>query len=95
MAAISRSMWRGARGYFYTSGPTGEVEVDTFTCQHCNRVVFCCDRVTKKPLRAEDCGGICNNCKGNICPRCVNLGVCIPLERALQRMETRREYENL
>lgn len=89
-------IWRGPRGYFATEGPTGKIETDTFTCQHCNQIVFCCDRITKKPLPPDQCGGICNNCRGNICPRCVNRGACMPLERAIEQMEERgrraREY---
>lgn len=94
MTNVSSALWRGARGYFVTEGPTGKIEVDTFACQHCGKQTFCCDPITKKPKKAEDCGGICNNCKGNICPKCVNNGRCIPLERAIQMMEERgRRYQ--
>lgn len=86
--AVSSTMWRGPRAQFESSGPNGTVTVETFTCQHaCGKVVFCCDPITKKPLRAEDCGGICNICHKNICPDCVTRDVCVPLNDALAVIE--------
>jgi hypothetical protein len=89
MPNISSTLWRGPRSHFETFGEKGSIAVDLFRCQHCGRQVFCCDPVTKRPKRAEDCGGVCNNCGQNICPACVNLGTCTPLEEAMRRQEER------
>lgn len=57
------------------------VEQDTYTCSHCNKVVF-----VKPKERPEDLGGLCKVCMGLICPHCVGKG-CDPLEKKIERME--------
>jgi hypothetical protein len=62
-------------------------EADTFTCGHCQHVVFV------KPLcDPADMGGRCTCCDKLICRHCVGKG-CDPMEAKLLRMEARRSYE--
>jgi len=67
--------------------PKGEAyqqEWDTFTCGHCCQVVF-----VKPQQRPEDLGGFCTCCTKLICSACVGKG-CDPLEKKLERWESRR-----
>jgi hypothetical protein len=74
-------------GYLIGHGPDGLVEErDSFTCSHCNRVVW----VGVKE-RAADIGGFCKCCTGLICGPCVDAGTCTPLEKQLQAMERRAD----
>jgi len=84
-------------GYFVCVDPAprqgqqATVEYDTFSCQHCNRIV----RV--KPLSPpEDMGGRCMNCGeglgGLICKECVAKGNCVPLEKAIEAMEAKGRF---
>ena len=59
-------------------------ECDTFTCKHCNRVVF-----VRPRERPEDLGGMCKQCMGLICPHCLSAGNCSPLEKRLAEQEAR------
>lgn len=61
-------------------------ECDTFSCKHCNRVVF----VNSREM-AADIGGFCKCCTGLICGPCVDAGTCTPLEKRLQEMERRAD----
>lgn len=84
-------------GYFESTGPSGKldrfvtIESDTFTCQHCGKVVF-----VKPMCDPADAGGLCKTCNSLICPQCVARGVCDPLEEKLKREEAsyhaRRSY---
>lgn len=72
-------------------GAPATIERDTFTCQHCNRIV----RV--EPMCApEDVGGRCRNCGdglgGLICKKCAARGDCVPLEKAIAAMEDRGRF---
>ena len=60
------------------------VEVDTFSCAHCNKVVFV-------PPKADPSlvGGFCMMCMKHICGPCTDDGRCIPLERRLEQNEAR------
>ena len=62
----------------------GRHECDTFTCFHCNKVV----KVQPK-CNPDDLGGMCRLCMRMICPSCVDVGVCDPIEKKLERMEAR------
>ena len=62
-------------------------EADTFTCQHCQCVVF-----VKPMCDPADMGGRCTCCDKLICKNCVGKG-CDPVEEKLQRLEARRYYE--
>ena len=59
-------------------------EVDTFTCKHCQHIVHV-------PVRADPAtmGGLCRQCMGLICPRCVDKQTCTPWEQSMARMEAR------
>lgn len=55
-------------------------ERDTFTCPHCNGVVFV------EPFSAPtEAGGWCGCCAKPICNRCADLGVCVPFEKMLDK----------
>ena len=79
-------------GYAYTFDVSGNrQEADTFTCYHCNRIV-----VVKPKCDPYDLGGMCRLCEKMICPACVDLGKCDPMEKKLERAESayhaRRSY---
>jgi hypothetical protein len=84
---------RNPGGYSIRVDPGAETrqgrrrEWDTFTCQHCNKVVF-----VKPMCDPASMGGRCNCCDGLICPSCVGKG-CDPLEKKLERLEARKSYE--
>ena len=72
-------------GYAISFGLWGDKhECDTFTCHHCNSVVH-----VKPKCNPDDLGGMCRLCMKMICPRCVDLGICDPIEKKLERMEAR------
>jgi hypothetical protein len=62
-------------------------EKDSFTCFHCGTVHF-----VKPFQKPEEYGGICFVCKQLVCPGCVKLGKCDPLERKLARYENRLKF---
>jgi len=61
-------------------------ECDSFTCRHCQQVVF-----VRGKERPDDVGGFCRVCTSLICPRCVNharVGItCDVIEKKLDRSE--------
>ena len=57
------------------------VEMDTFTCAHCNRITH-----VKARRRPEDIGGLCKQCMGLICPACVG-EPCVPFLKRLEAWE--------
>jgi hypothetical protein len=65
-------------------------ECDTFTCSHCNRVIF-----IKPRMDAADMGGFCTLCTKHICKLCAGSGErgddgkCIPFEKKMEAMERR------
>lgn len=75
---------RNPGGYYICTPADGSsaVEIDTFTCRHCNGVVF-----VKPKQNPDEIGGYCRRCAGMICPRCVARDVCDPSEAKLQRLE--------
>lgn len=73
-------------GYLVGQGDGVKIEQDTFTCAHCNRVVF-----VKPQSDPADLGGLCKQCMGLICPSCVGRG-CDPLEKKLERAEARDRF---
>lgn len=80
------------QGYATITDPENPtIEIDTFTCAHCNRI-----KHVKPKERPEDLGGLCKVCMGLICGSCVETGKCDPFEEKLKRMEDRdrtlREY---
>ncbi len=57
-------------------------ECDTFTCGHCQYVVFV--PVRQNP---EDIGGLCKQCMVLICPKCVDRMVCVTWEQMIAMQE--------
>lgn len=72
-------------------GLPSQVQIDTFTCAHCNCVV-------QVPPRQDPAkiGGFCYGCTKLVCERCVATGKCDPIEKKLERAEAsyhaRRSY---
>jgi hypothetical protein len=60
----------------------GSRRYETYTCAHCNRVVF-----VKHKMRPEDMGGLCKICMDLTCPQCHALGACTPFEKKLELQE--------
>lgn len=79
---------RNPGGVLIGFGDAGVVEVDTFTCGHCQYV-------TQVPVRADPAslGGHCRSCDKLICTRCANVmsagGNCVPWEKQMIAMENR------
>lgn len=74
------------QGYAIAVDPSGKsvLECDTFTCNHCNSIVFMKDAKTDP----DSVGGFCRLCMKNICKHCLDK-TCIPFERKLLAMEAR------
>lgn len=70
-------------GYTFETDLDGHVsEGESYTCKHCNKVVFV------KPFeRPEDIGGRCTCCNGLMCLECTGKQRCDPLEAKLERWE--------
>jgi hypothetical protein len=80
---------RRPQGYAVTVDPDGPtVEEDTFTCKHCNSIVF-----VKPGAPASACGGWCGRCAANICGPCADemsrTLKCRPFEKWLDKVEAR------
>jgi hypothetical protein len=71
------------QGYAVWTGPGGLTEKSTFTCCHCNSIVF-----LKAKAPAEECGGFCRLCMKPICSKCCDKA-CVPFEKRLEQMESR------
>lgn len=87
----------GGYGQLICDGPAGardrhgrlvQEEHDTFTCNHCNDLVF-----VNAGERAADIGGFCRSCASNICGPCVDADRCRPVEKLLEAIERRLERE--
>ena len=71
------------KGYAVLSDPdVGTVEHDTFTCKHCQRIVEVPHKGTP-----DQVGGICYQCWGLVCPKCLSDPVCKPFEQKCREME--------
>jgi hypothetical protein len=76
---------RNPQGYALWTDPSGVAqERDTFTCAHCNSVVFV--EPAKDPASL---GGFCRLCMKNVCAKCADAGKCEPFEKKLEKMEAR------
>jgi hypothetical protein len=74
-------------GYACLSDPeAGVKEWDTITCAHCNSIVH-----VKPRTDPADIGGLCKQCMGLICRRCVR-GACAPFLKRLDDMEARERF---
>mgnify|MGYP001605677341 FL=1 len=71
--------------------PAGLFEADTFTCNHCNRVVH-----VKARVSMDEFGSMCRNCMKMTCPTCAD-GPCVPFMKKIEQMEQkdyiRRQYD--
>jgi hypothetical protein len=73
-------------GYSIITDPEGPtLEEDSFTCSHCECVVF-----VRPMCDAADMGGRSTCCDKLICKYCVGKG-CVPLEEHLARVEAGKE----
>jgi len=76
---------RNAGGYAFSFDVGGiRQEADTFTCFHCNKIV-----IVKPMCDPCELGGMCRLCEKMICPACVDLGKCDPVEKKLEREEAK------
>jgi hypothetical protein len=79
---------RRAGGYaVITEGDGGRREADTFSCSHCQRIVFV--RARQDP---SELGGFCRACMRHICGPCADVGSCTPFEKMLERVEARDRF---
>jgi hypothetical protein len=85
-----RSIGSKPLGYqieFCVEGPNKET--DTFTCQHCNKIVevkpFC------SPSDIEF-GGQCKGCMGLICLSCYGKAECKPIEKWCEEQERKGRF---
>lgn len=69
-------------GFLESIGEAGTLRRDTCTCQHCCFVI-----VVEPFCDPADAGGLCRQCYGIICPRCVKTGKCVPTEKMIEKME--------
>lgn len=81
-----------AQGYAILTDPEKPtVERDTYTCGHCNRVVFVPPRADPATL-----GGWCGGCTKLICPTCeakkAQTRACEPFEKWLAQQERRGQF---
>jgi hypothetical protein len=78
---------RRPQGYAVWDDPDrGKTERDTFTCRHCNKVVF-----VKPKEDPSSLGGFCRMCAGHVCARCAG-GSCTPFEKKLEMIEARDRF---
>lgn len=59
----------------------GILEIDTFSCIHCNRVIH-----TKAKTQADEY--FCRNCMARICPSCAD-HPCTPFLKKIEQQESR------
>lgn len=64
-----------------------DVELDSVTCAHCNRVVLIPARADPSTL-----GGFCRLCMKHVCGPCADWVTCVPYERAMERAEQRERF---
>lgn len=87
----SRSVPIGSRpgGLTIESSPDGEKFTESFTCQHCNKIVdvkpFC------SPSDIEF-GGQCKGCMGLICLSCYDKAECKPIEKWCEEQERKGRF---
>ncbi len=78
-------------GYATWTGPEGLTERDTFTCNHCNGVVF-----VKPNCPVTEAPDMCRMCMRMVCARCADAqargGGCVPFERQCEQIEARDRF---
>ena len=77
---------RKAQGVGIITDPDAKrpAEMDTFTCKHCQQIVFLHN---PDGTRKADQGGFCVRCFAGICGPCADLGRCTPWEKQLEQKE--------
>jgi hypothetical protein len=85
-----------ALGYSQIITPDKTVELETFTCRHCNRIVRMQPDVTLKSLEKAIVSGKetrdirrCHTCDALICPVCFKEPTCAEFEKKLDAYERR------
>lgn len=65
--------------------------MDTFTCSHCQAIVF-----LHQPdgSRSKDQGGFCQPCFKPVCGTCADLGRCLPFEKKMEEYEKQMVARN-
>lgn len=89
-------------GYAVTSGPDRDLERDTTTCGHCQRVIVVKPHTLatvflvfdhfddrNQPVWREEPGSACRICMRPICRRCEVADRCTPWEHQLEASEAR------
>jgi len=66
------------------------VERATFTCRHCQRLVFVPPKADPASL-----GGFCGLCQSLICGPCADAGSCTPFEERLEQQERQQERDRM
>ena len=61
----------------------GTFECDTYTCEHCNRIIH-----VKPGAVPEELGSMCRRCMKMVCPGCAPKG-CLPWLKQLEMAESR------
>lgn len=86
---------RRALGVILSADET-KVELETFTCGHCNSIVRMQPQVSLQKLdmairQGKETRDIrrCGGCDSLICPTCHKKPTCTPFERVLDAMERR------
>lgn len=63
----------------WTGGDGRDLEMDTVTCCHCNRVVLLKQDMSN--------AGFCLKCYDHVCGPCADAGTCRPFEKQLVELE--------
>lgn len=87
-------------GQITVTGDSSIKEHDTISCGHCNRIVLVKagtgSTVYVFPQmegpNKEEAGASCHVCMRSICLTCCDLGVCLPLERRIEEMESKGRF---
>ncbi len=70
---------------------SGNSQIRTFTCIHCNRVVQVAHGASP-----DKCGGFCFRCDAPTCLPCAKQGTCTPFEKKIDQMEAKaRSLESM
>jgi hypothetical protein len=87
---MARAEGSRPKGYLVETGPDqAPKEADTFTCQHCCKIVIV--RPFCSPSDIEF-GGQCKGCMGLICLTCYNKPGCDHIEKKLERAESSARF---
>ena len=93
---------RRALGYIQFIDPLSTVQLETFTCAHCNSIVRMQPEVSLQGLDAAIRSGKekrdirrCAGCDALICPNCYKRPTCTPFEKTLQAWERREHLRSI